>query len=126
MRGPYLGVEIVGRVFTNSSSSIDLPGDFRLSVYPDVVRTNDVTWPALVLYSPAGDQVWARLLQPEQIFSNRTKLYPLVRDVSLERVKKSNEGYKIVLNCVWGGGGAEGGIIYLNRDYEFEGFSLSW
>ena len=125
LRGPYAGADLDNGSFTNASSTLNLPKGYRLSVFPDMVRTNEDSWPAVVLYSPEGRQTWARLLQPEVTLTDGSKFYPFVRDLQLERVREGQVS-KVIISCVWGHGGSEGGIIYLEPDYSFRGFSISW
>lgn len=120
LAGPFLGEPFAGQITTQPTSSLQLSSEYLIEVHW-VGVTND---PILRLRESGGTSVWARVLIPR--FEDQREPRGKITSLALREVEKGKNGFKILLNCDWIGGGKEGGIIYLGTNYSFQSFALGW
>jgi hypothetical protein len=122
LRGPYVSLPFTGDLTDPPISVLPVPSRGELQVYELASYTN----PVLVLRSEAGAVRWSRLLVPEQQFGDGPVERASVRELRLRRLERDKHGYEVFFTCDWDWGGREGGLIDLDRDYEFKSFRISW
>jgi len=120
LAGPFPGEPIQGEAKDRSASSLQLTPTLLLTVH-----TNESTnGPVLRLGQAGRSSEWARLLVPRKQGENEPR--GRINELTLKTVKTNSNGFKIFLTCDWTGGGKEGGLVYLNKDYSFRSFALGW
>lgn len=122
MYGPYQGLEFSGDLPPTPESELKLKSGKRLSVYV----ISDALAPALVLWSEAGEMKWSRLMLPVQRYADGSVKQAWLRDLKLHTVRRTGDGFVVDISCDWETGGKEGGRLYLDQDYGFKDFKLSW
>ena len=118
--GPFQGEPYKGEPLTPAVSSIPLSSKFVLYVHWEGATDN----PIICLRESKGTSVWARVLIPR--LEGQEQPQGRITQLTLNDVKTAKDGFKVKLSCDWTGGGKEGGIIYLNTNYTFRNFALSW
>lgn len=128
MKGPFNGVPVGGVDVRKIDSRLELPDRHLLEVSNAYTNTGGDDWPLVVLKKPNGEAIWGRVLQPTGEYPDAgTNDTPFVRDVKLLKWRKGPGEIKVIFSCYWGAGGAEKGIIYLDRDsLAFKRFAVSW
>ncbi|HSH16986.1 MAG TPA: hypothetical protein VLD18_13180 [Verrucomicrobiae bacterium] len=122
MYGPYHGLEFSGDLPSSVASELRLKSGGQLAVY----NVSDKSAPALVLWAPSGERQWSRLMVPIQSYKDGSTKECWLRDLKLQKLSRSDEGFEVDITCNWELGGFEGGRIYLDRHYGFKDFKLSW
>jgi hypothetical protein len=120
MSGPFEGEPYLTEIITSPSSSLPLPSGSSLSVHWEASSTN----PIVALRRAAGTLAWAQVLLPQR--KSDTKPMGHITRLSLHNIKTATNGFKVKVYCYWTGGGDEFGLIYLDQDYKFQHFALSW
>ncbi len=122
MYGPYRGLEYSGGLPSTSISELRLKSGGRLAVYtlPEALA------PVLVLWSATGERRWARTMLPVQRYTDGTEKEAWLKELKLHQLRRSGDGFVVDLSCDWELGGREGGRLYLDSDYNFREFKLSW
>lgn len=122
LMGPYDGVPFTETTSSRPVSTLFVHGYGQLEVH----EISDQTVPLLLLRAPDGGVRWQRLLQPERRYKDGSASTAFLRELRLHRIQRDPVGYRVQLSCDWEWGGREGGLIYLNPDFSFRGFALSW
>jgi hypothetical protein len=107
-------------------SQLKLPRRHLLEVSNAYTNAGGDEWPLVRLKSANGEVMWAQVLQPivKHAGTNDT---PFVRDLKLLKWKSGSDEIKVIISCYWGAGGAEKGVVYLEKDsLAFKSFGLSW
>lgn len=126
LAGPYDGLVFTGEIQTNIASAIALNQDFSIEAH-QVTDGNDGKI-AVLLRHDNQSPAWMRLLVIQVMDPKATNqsLQTYLRNVSFKRVTNPSQQYKVYMTCDVGMDTNEGGIIYINKDFQFTGFSVSW
>ena len=101
--GPFQGEAFNGALTTQPASSLQLSRHFVLSVHWEGA-TND---PIICLRDTKGTSVWARVLIPR--LERQEQPRGRITSVTLSEVRPATNGFKVMLDCDWTGGGKERG-----------------
>lgn len=120
--GPYTGAAYSGSITTAPVSVLAIPARGQLEVHEIPAYTNSL----VLLRSPAGAIQWSRLLVPEKRQTDGTMYRASLRELRLHNWERRGTVSVVFITCVWDWGGREGGLIELDKDYEFRSFKVSW
>ena len=122
LSGPFEGTAYTGMLQTQPASVLPVRSVGQIEVH----EPPGETVPVVLLRASDGTVGWTRLLRPERGDQDPAISKSFIRDLRLHRIQRSSEGYRVRLSCFWEWGGQEDGLIYLNPDYSFRAFALSW
>jgi len=119
LSGPFPGVPYNGDFdgYTNQVFTLD---SSRLLI---IHKSSSTNHPILSLRE-SGQNKWSQVLLPQLI--NKAQPNGRIIDFSFTKALKTETGVKVYFSSYWTGGGNEMGIIYLNPDYSFKFFGISW
>jgi len=120
--GPFIGQKFIGRVEGLPSSSLQIEKNNVLQVFWDKTTTD----PILCFYANASSNAWYQRLVIKEVLPNGQTNIGKFKTLELMDYHRTSDGYKVEIRCNWDWGGNEAGLIYLNRDYSFRSFALSW
>lgn len=120
--GPFTGTAYSGSITSSPVSVLAIPSQGQLEVHELESYTN----PVVLLRSPSGDIQWSRFFMPEKKREDGTVDHAGLRELRLQRWEQRSTGSVVLVSCDWDWGGREGGLIYLDTNYGFKNFSLSW
>ncbi len=118
--GPYTGQPFPGAIVSQPVSTLSIGNGAHLEIH----EMPEHIVPVIILRVADGSVAWARLLVPEST-ERHGEAAAFIRNLRFTKLKRSSSGYRVFIICDWAAG-REGGIIYLNRDFSFESFGLSW
>ena len=118
--GPFQCEPFSGQITNKPVSSLPLSPQYVLDVHLE--GTTNV--PILRLRQTNGTDVWARLLVAQ--LKGQAEPRGRITQMTLNEVKTARDGFKVKFVCDWTGGGKEGGLVYLDANYGFRNFAMSW
>lgn len=127
LAGPYSGSTFAGEIYSYPISKIILKQDISLEAYR-AVDGDDGGKTVVLLRTQGQHLVWMRLLVIQEMNAggtNQTR-QTYLRNVLLKRVVTRGQQYKVFMTCDVGEDTNEGGLIYLDQNLQFVGFSVSW
>ena len=122
MFGPYEGADYELPVNSTLTSTSKIKNIGSLGVY----EIPDVDAPVLALRDLKDKISWAILLQPTKESEDGTITTAYLRNLKILDSTYRGDSHTIEISCDWEWGGKERGLIYLNDDYTFRNFALSW
>ena len=122
LRGPFTGVTYAGIITSTPSSVLSVPPHGQLEVHELPGNTN----PVVMLRSPNGKVEWARLFLPEKKWDDGKVQTFWLRELRLEKMEQRSTNAVVWISCDWEYGGKEGGLIFLDPEFGFDHFKLSW
>lgn len=120
--GPFVGTAYSESITSSPTSVLAIPAHGQLEVHELQSYTN----PVVLLRSPVGEVQWSRLFIPEQKRQDGTIDHAGLRELRLQSWEQRSTGSVVFVSCVWDWGGREGGLIFLDTNYGFKSFGLSW
>ena len=123
--GPYVGETYTGELQLLPVSSLELPG-VNLEVHQVPGLENAI----LVCRSVSGHILSQTALIPTRTDENSQTIPPSISEMELVSVyhpiRLTNETVCVYVHCDWEWGGREGGLLFLDENFNFKELWLSW